>query len=222
MTQASYKYETHCHTSEASACSHSSGAEMVQAYKSTGYSGLIITDHFFNGNTGIDQNLLWQDRVSAFYKGYENAKEAAKDMDFEVFFGWEYGYKGTEFLTYGLDIDFLLDHPDMLDWSILEYFDRVHEAGGFISHAHPFRERFYIKKIRLYPEYVDAIEVVNSGNSKEIFNEKALEYAKKHHLIQTKGSDSHDANKLSGEGMFFDHRLESIHDFIESLKSSID
>lgn len=41
-----YKYETHMHTSEGSACGASSGAEQVEAYYNAGYAGIIITDHF--------------------------------------------------------------------------------------------------------------------------------------------------------------------------------
>ena len=47
------RYETHSHTSETSRCSHISGAELAEFYKSLGYTGLFITDHFFNGNTTV-------------------------------------------------------------------------------------------------------------------------------------------------------------------------
>ena len=39
-------YETHLHTSEASACSIITGAEQARTYKEAGYSGIIVTDHF--------------------------------------------------------------------------------------------------------------------------------------------------------------------------------
>ena len=45
-----YKYEMHCHTAEGSKCGRATGAEMADFYKSMGYSGLVISDHFFNGN----------------------------------------------------------------------------------------------------------------------------------------------------------------------------
>ena len=46
-----YLYETHMHTSEGSACGQSAGAEMARAYAENGYTGIIVTDHFFYGNT---------------------------------------------------------------------------------------------------------------------------------------------------------------------------
>ena len=55
-----YKYETHLHTKEASACASSTGAEMARAYQAAGYAGIIVTDHFFNGNTAVPANLPWE------------------------------------------------------------------------------------------------------------------------------------------------------------------
>ena len=51
METQRYLYETHMHTSEASACAGSTGAQMARAYKEAGYTGIIVTDHFFYGNT---------------------------------------------------------------------------------------------------------------------------------------------------------------------------
>jgi len=214
-----YKYETHCHTSEVSACAVSSAAEIVSSYAKAGYSGIIITDHFFNGNCNINSALPWQVKVELFCLGYENALKAAHKLDLKVFFGWEYTYKGTDFLTYGLDKAFLLNNPDLLTWPLELYFKKVHQAGGFLIHAHPFRERDYIDKIRLFGNKVDAIEVINSGNDKKIYNERTLAYAQQHGLLQTAGSDTHNANSLSGEGTYFPIKLKSIHAFINSVKS---
>ena len=116
-----FKYETHLHTKEGSACADSTGAQMVRAHYEAGYSGVIITDHFFNGNTTIPSNIPWEKRVDLLYAGYNNAVEAARNLPFSVFFGWEYADSGTEFLTYGLGKDFLLSHPDLLSWSVEKY-----------------------------------------------------------------------------------------------------
>ena len=52
MKTSRYLYETHMHTKESSACAHNTGAEMARAYKEAGYTGIIITDHFFYADTG--------------------------------------------------------------------------------------------------------------------------------------------------------------------------
>ena len=217
-TETGFKYDTHIHTCESSACAFDTAADLVRAYAEAGYHGFIVTDHFFNGNTTVPSHLPWETRVNLFCKGYENAKAVGDTCDFQVFFGWEYAYYGTEFLTYGLDKDFLLNHPDMMSWNLEKYFGMVHDSGGFISHAHPFREAYYISTIRLFPKDVDAVEVINSSHTDPKFNEKALQYAQMNSLPQTCGSDTHHAYNLLGGGMEFDHELNLIEDFIKAVR----
>jgi predicted metal-dependent phosphoesterase TrpH len=213
-----YRYETHLHTSEASACARASGAEHVRYYKEAGYEGIIVTDHFFNGNCAVDRSLPWDKWVDLFCKGYENAKEEGERIGLSVFFGWEANFKGTEFLIYGLDKEWLKSHPDILSWSIEEQYKRVHEDGGFIVHAHPYRVRPYIKEVRLFPEYIDAVEVINVGNQNDEFNKQAGEYARKYSLPVTAGTDAHGHENIHS-GIAFNHKLEDINDYIKTVKS---
>lgn len=219
-----FLYETHMHTSEASACAWNTGAEMAQAYKNAGYTGIIVTDHFFYGNTAISKSLSWGEWVNRFCLGYENAKAKGEEIGLQVFFGWESCYQGTEFLIYGLNKKWLLSHPQIRDATIAEQYALVHESGGIISHAHPFREETYIPQIRLFPEYVDAVEGVNgmhtspasSGHKDPLFNKRALAYGKEHNLPFTAGSDQH-TTAMIGAGMVFSRRLTDIHDFTKSV-----
>lgn len=219
MNSAAYMYDTHVHTSQGSACGKNTGAEMVRSYAEAGYAGFIITDHFFNGNTAIPGDLPWEQRVELFLKGYEDALEEGNRIGFQVFLGWEYAYKGTEFLIYGLDKGFLLSHPVMLSWSPEKYLTIARASGGFISHAHPFRKASYISEIRLYPEYVDAVEVINTSHADPEFDRKAFEYAKHNSLLMTSGSDAHRIDHPKGGGLIFPHRLGSIQDFIDNIKA---
>lgn len=41
-----YKTELHCHTSEISACSRETGAEVAAKYIAHGYTTLVVTNHF--------------------------------------------------------------------------------------------------------------------------------------------------------------------------------
>lgn len=219
-----YLYETHLHTSEASACSHATGVEMARAYQAAGYAGIIITDHFFYGNTAVDRRLPWEQWVNEFCRGYERAKEEGDKIGLQVFFGWESCYQGTEFLIYGLDKEWLLAHPEICDATIEEQFRLVNEGGGIVSHAHPFREESYIPEVRLFPEYVDAVEAVNAthtspaslGHKNPLFNEKAIAYAKEHSLPMTGGSDQHTTTMIGG-GMLFERKLKDIHDFCKGV-----
>ena len=215
-----YRYETHLHTKEASACAITLAKDYIKAYKDAGYAGIIVTDHFFNGNTAVPRNLPWKERVKLFCNGYENAAEEGYKENFHVFFGWEAGFCGTEFLIYGLDKEWLLEHDDILSWSVKKQYRMVKEGGGMVIHAHPYREAPYIPEIRLYPDYVDGAEVYNVSNDNLdiMFNKRAYEYAKKYDLSMTGGSDIHSLPPMAG-GMEFNYELKSIQDFIDAVKN---
>ena len=214
-----YALETHLHTSEASQCSQVPGREAARFYKELGYSGIIVTDHFFNGNTAIPSHFPWEERVRLFCRGYENAAREGRRIGLDVFFGWEYGYHGTEFLTIGLDTEWLMTHPDVLEWGVEDYLARVRADGALVVHAHPFREAPYIRTLRLFPKHVDAVEVINSRNENVAQDMKACLYAKKHALARTSGSDTHDTQTLPGGGMIFKKRPDSVVELISMIRN---
>ena len=214
-----YKYDTHVHTAEASGCATASGAEQARRYKELGYDGIIITDHFFNGNSAIHNYYDWYDRVRQFCKGYENAKAEGDKIGLKVFFGIEYSYFGTDLLTYGIDKDWLYQNDNIMDVSVYECIKRVHDAGGIIVHAHPFREADYIKEIKLMPKWVDGVEIYNTGNHyiDEKFNERAKWYAEQYNLPITAGTDNHHLTTDKISGISTEQPLESIEDYMDAV-----
>lgn len=221
-----YFYETHLHMSEASACAKSNGADMAAACRAAGYTGIFVTDHNWGGNTAVDRGLPWEEFVGRFVSGYEAARRTGERIGLDVFFGWEAGYHGTEFLIYGLSPSWLLAHPQLRKASVEEQFSIVHEDGGLVIHAHPFREEYYIPKIRLFPSYVDGVEGINATHSspkshshnKREFDEKAVAYAREHAFPVTAGSDIH-STQLLGGGMAFKRRLQDGQDFVRAVRN---
>ena len=69
---------------------------------------IIVTDHNWGGNTAVNRYLPWKEWVGQFAEGYEDAKRAGDEVGLDVFFGYEAGYRGTEFLIYGVDKEFML------------------------------------------------------------------------------------------------------------------
>ncbi len=220
-----YLYETHLHTCQSSACAQATGQDMARVAKEAGYAGIFVTDHSWGGNHCIDSTLPWQDWVHEFCKGYEDAKAWGDANDFQVFFGYEAGYHGTEFLIYGVDEVWLCSHPEIKDATVEEQYQLIHGAGGMVIHAHPYREEWYIPEIRLFPEWVDGVEGINAthSSSKSIshndpnYDTLAIAYAKKHDLPMTAGSDIHSTN-LFGGGMAFATKLTSVQDFCQRVK----
>lgn len=217
-----YRYETHMHTKEGSACSTSTGAEMARAHKEAGYTGIFITDHFFNGNTAVPRDLPWAERVALFCSGYENAKAEGDKIGLQVFFGFEYAYEGAEFLVYNLDKQWLLEHENVDLLPPRQAIALMHEGGAFVVQAHPFRERGYIDHFQLFPRDVDAVEAFNAahlGKDGEEMNSRAFTYAEMFDLPVTSGSDSHHTHTLFGGGMVFDTPLASPAEYGERVSA---
>lgn len=210
-----FLYETHLHTYQGSGCGRSSGKEHAQYYKELGYTGIVVTDHFFGGNTGPDREQPWRDYVEEFCSGYEDAKAEGDRIGLDVFFGWEQGMKhdtnglrflpdGTqvaepenhddEYLIYGPDKAWLLAHEEIRDCSRARQLQLIHEAGGCVVQAHPFRWRGYMKRVRLALGYCDAVEAANAGNF-PLSDLYAWNYAKEYGLPVTAGSDNHDSSQ---------------------------
>ncbi|MBQ9383510.1 MAG: histidinol phosphatase [Ruminiclostridium sp.] len=213
-----FRYETHCHTAESSACASASGEKQAKFYKERGFTGIIVTDHFLNANTTAPWDEKWENRVDILFRGYENAKATGDIIGLDVFFGWEYTVHGCDFLTYGLGKEWLLQHPEVMELHPNDYFDLVHAHGGIIVHAHPFREANYIDMIRLFPRKCDGCEVINSCRT-DFENTLAKQYADNYGLRYTAGSDNHHAKQNRLSGIETKERIQDIGNFIEILKN---
>ena len=197
-----YLYETHLHTSESSACARSTGAEMARACKEYGYTGIFVTDHNWGGNTCVDRDLPWEEWVDLFCLGYD----------------------GTEFLLYGIDKAWMKAHPQLRRISVEEQYELVHEAGGLVMHAHPYREENYIPEVRLFPDFVDGVEGINAAHlwysgplrDKTVYDKRAIAYGRVHGFPMSAGSDIHSTN-LFGGGMAFRRRLCSAADYVQAV-----
>ncbi len=218
-----YLYETHLHTCQGSACGTSTGKEHARYYKEIGYQGIIVTDHFFSGNTAVPHDLPWKERIEMFCSGYEDALAEGQRIGLDVFFGWEQNFDGDEYLIYGLDKAWLLAHPEMEHWNRRQQLEGVHAAGGCVVQAHPFRMRFYMSHIGLGLRYCDGIEAANGGND-ALQDAAAYRYAKEFGLHMIAGSDNHlsEPGKLENGKIFgisLPEKLTSIHDLVRIIKT---
>ena len=213
-----FLYETHVHTTAASRCGVFSPEENVHRFKSMGYTGIFITDHFFNGNTSVPyKELPWEEAIDQYCSAYERAKAEGDKIGLDVFFGFENSYTGNDILTYGLGKDWLKAHPEIMQMSIRQYCEFARAEGGLVVHAHPFREAGYIDVIRLLPRSVDAVEVLN-GHCTDFQNDRALEYARNYNLGVTAGSDFHGRHTFLCAASL-EKRLQSVSDYCEAVRS---
>jgi len=212
-----FLYETHLHTCEASKCGRLHGEDYIPYMMEKGYSGIIVTDHFFNGNTSVPADLSWKERVELYCSGYERALKAAEGKDFKVMFGVEFNFNKDEYLLYGIDKQWLLDNESIMQMTRRELYEAVHKAGGIMIQAHPFRERDYLEDIKLPPaDAVDGIEVYNAANSANM-NALGFEFCTKLDLPMTAGSDVHFRHDKEMGGMLFDEKINSVEEFAASV-----
>lgn len=224
-----YLYETHLHTNQGSACGSNTGAEMAEACKKAGYTGLFVTDHNWGGNTCVNKELDWKQWISLYSRGYYDAKKYGDANDLDVFFGMETGFTGTEFLICGLSPEDFINMPKLRGASIEEQYILVHDRGGMVIQAHPYRKENYIPEIRLYPEWADGLETSNATHSSPRskahnnpeWDDLARMLAYKKDKPMTAGSDVHSTDILGG-GVAFKRRLKSGKDYCKAILSGED
>jgi predicted metal-dependent phosphoesterase TrpH len=87
----------------------------------------------------------------------------------------------------------------------LETIERLQDQGAFISISHPFdvlrRGHWQEEDLLEIAPLVDAIEVFNARCISPDFNRQASEFAEKHNLHGTVGSDAHGAYELGRAAM---------------------
>ena len=213
-----YLYETHLHTSPLSACAKASVRENLEFYKSAGYAGVFLTDHFIDGNINHSlRNLSYEDRIEAYFRVYEEAKSIGDELGIDVFSAIEMSHLGTDFLVYGIDKEWCLAHKDMDMMNKSELLRLLMDEGALVIHAHPYREAEYIECIRLYPRVVHGVEVYNACR-KDLENEMAEEYAKSYNLLRFAGTDNHTgASRVKFGGVVTDRPIKDVRDFISMV-----
>ncbi|MBE6600592.1 MAG: histidinol-phosphatase [Ruminococcaceae bacterium] len=215
-----YLYETHLHTAPISACADAGLRESLEFYKSAGYAGVFITNHFLDGNISESvRDLPYDERIEFYFSACEEGKRIGEEIGLPVFTGIESTYKGTDFLIYGIDKEYCLNHQDMDKMRKSELLRTLMDDGALIIHAHPFREAWFIDHFRLYPNFVHGVEIFNAAR-KEFENGAAAEYCKYFNLIRFAGSDNHKGGRrtLFG-GMATDTPIANEREFIDFVLS---
>lgn len=215
-----YKYETHLHTYPVSACAKCDVRTNLEFYKNMGYDGVFITNHFLDGNINVDKNMPYEQKINFYFSDYEAASDISAQIGIKVFLGVEFSYKGTDFLVYGLDKDWFLAHPEIMDMKKSEQLYYFMSESALVIHAHPFREAGYIDHIRLFPRCVHGVEIINACRT-DFENDRAKDYADNYNLLYFAGSDNHIAFKQKFlSGVSFDTPIEDEQDFVNRIKNN--
>ncbi len=209
-------FETHLHTDESSSCGQVPAQEQVAYYKRGGYDGIIVTDHFQpRDRDRISGKYDWEKRIELQHRGFEIAKQF-ETPDFTVLWGMEIRFKGfdNDYLVYGADREFFLEHPDLTESDIETFSRLVHEHGGIaLFQAHPMRDDMTLVE----PKLLDGIEVYNGNSSHNSRNEIAEHWADFHGLRKLSGSDCHTPWMAAPGGIRLERRPKDEKDFAQML-----
>lgn len=212
-----YRYDLHVHTSEVSACGSIPAKEVVRLYHQAGYDGLVITDHYADYFFQKMPNLSWEDKLSRYLAGYEIAKDAAKNCGLSIFLGMELRLSGpvpNEYLIFGIDTEFLLRKKELYQMELPEVRGLVHDSGGLLFQAHPFR-----KGMQQHPGEVDGLEVFNGNQRHNSHNDLSYQLAKTKNLLMCSGSDFHELEDLAVGGIITKERITNSAQLVKALKN---
>ena len=208
------------HTLPVSRCARYNVRENLEFYKSLGYDGIFITNHFLDGNINIDKSLPYEEKVKFYFSDYHEALALSDEIGIKIFLGVEISYRGTDFLIYGLDEEWYLSHPEIMDMKKSEELPYLASHGALVVQAHPYRQDRHIDHIRLFPHCIEGVETINACRT-ELENRMADIFADSYGFVKTAGSDNHIASRLNHlAGMESETPLVNEADFINRVRNS--
>ncbi|HHT73683.1 MAG TPA: PHP domain-containing protein [Firmicutes bacterium] len=213
-----YLYDCHVHTAETSWCGVLSAEDMVRRYAQAGYTGIVITDHYIREYFESLPERTWEDKVARYLEGYNGALAAGKKYGLTVLLGIELRFfnRIEDYLVYGLTPEFLREHPRLYDYTVETFIDFSRAHRLLIAQAHPFRPG----QGPAPGACLDGMEVFNGNPRQTNNNHLALEYAKRHNLIQIAGSDAHQSTDVGVAGVYLDRPVSTSVEFAEYLREN--
>lgn len=205
------EFDLHTHSSQGSACSRMSIVDLVQAACQQGLNGVCITDH----------DYLWDP---------QELSKLHRESGVQVYGGVELSTSVGEILVYGVHQPLLHLRDNLPKLALL-----VHDLGGLMVAAHPFRTDFALSPLTreergLEPidvevmcrrpvfDYVDNLEVYNGrSNWQEIqaTRKAAVLLGKK----GTGGSDAHSVLSVGSCVTVFDDPIENEAQLVAQLRN---
>lgn len=204
VNKADFKYEPHFHTKEASPCGMVPAIDAVKLYRDAGYTGIVVTDHYFSRSFNKFPSASWNGKIDIYLSGYKIACEEGKKLGIDVFLGMEIKFDNdpNDYLVYGISEDFLRQHERLYEMDLKSFRELVN-GTGIIVQAHPYRESL----TRADPALLDGIEVFNGNPRHDSKNHLALQYAIDNGLSQLSGSDFHQICDTARGGIILPERI---------------
>lgn len=180
--------DLHAHTSGISTCCRVPAPDIVRAAAAVGTDGIVLTNHYQRAYVADSDCAAFAKRYTDEYR---YAVECGAEVGIKVFYGMELTmerHSGAHILVYGVSPDFTVTYPDLFAWTLEDTYRLVHENGGMLVQAHPFRNgRDLLQEL----SFLDGVE----ANSHPLYDathvERLTEIAHSAGLILTSGGDYH-------------------------------
>jgi len=215
-----YPFEMHVHTAECDRYAKLDGAEIVRMYHERGYSGLVITDHYFSlffdwfaeELSGASHRAV----IDRWLRGYHAARNEGERLGFTVLSGAEVRFDGTinDYLVYGLEPEDFYRLPLLNRLRNVEELAAALPPDALIVQAHPFRDHMTVRD----PAPLFGIEGYNAG-TEPFRNTMAKMFAAHYGKPILSGSDLHHAKALAKGGIAADRRVETAADLVSVLRA---
>ncbi len=182
-----YKIELHAHTSPVSKCSQITPKRMIEAYKELGFSGLVITNHFFNGTLDLTDT---KKAVEYYLKDYYDTKNYGEKNGIKVYLGLEARFpeNSNDYLVYGVTEQDVYKAIELLKYDIKTFYKEFKTENNLILQAHPFRNGMELAD----PEFIDGVEIFNMHPNHNSRVAVAAKYAAEHSkFFISGGTDFH-------------------------------
>lgn len=211
-----YKYDLHVHTTEVSRCGKVEAVNVVKLYKEAGYTGIVITDHYFKDYFEELKCNTWEEKVDAYLSGYKKAFAEGEKLGLKVLLGIELRFEENEndYLVYGIDEEFLKNNKELYKLGIEKFRKFMEGKNIIIFQAHPYRNE--IRPVS--PALLDGIEVFNGNPRSNSKNHLAYAYAKDNNMRMISGSDFHQPQDLAGGGIILSEIINTSKELMQILK----
>lgn len=179
--------DMHAHTSGISRCCRADAAEVLRTARKAGIDGLVLCNHYqeiYVSDSGAA--TFAEDYIAEYYR----TRQIADEMNFPLFFGVEVTAKlhnNAHILLYGVSPELLREHPEIYGYTLERMSGIVHERGGMVVQAHPFRSGGQM----LDTAWLDGVEVNCHPLYDATHCSRLLGIAAEERLMVTCGGDYH-------------------------------
>jgi hypothetical protein len=189
--------DPHIHTTRYSLCSQLKPDELVYAARLFRLDGIVITEH----------NCVWSEQEIAELRLKADGLVILRGQEIRAY---KDGLLEGDLLVFGF---YEVINEELSSTELIEL---VHQAGGIIVAAHPFRGFLGLRE-EIYQLDLDGIEVLNSNHTPPE-NIAAKAASSRLGLPAIGGSDAHCAADVGNYLTFFENWIENEAQLVEEIK----